>query len=271
MKTFEAVLSSNQVDRHGEVMSKGALESAANTLSKNYVQMGVEHDPRHPPIGRFIEAWIEEQPDGVILLKGRGELFEEGDQLPDSVEKTIVEREHSEGPLKITFDRSYGSDEDRDDIKAIADRFGSKPQQEIKKAVEPLSVLTIAGAFVLGAIGSGFFGQIGADAYTFLRDKLVTLFQRQRSKSNEQLLVFEFTVMHKGQKLLVHTILSNPTDQQIDKFLKQSIYDLDAVIDAEAFSSKKKLSRLVYSYENESLKFLYAVRKDGFPVTFKKE
>ncbi|HUB87370.1 MAG TPA: XkdF-like putative serine protease domain-containing protein [Verrucomicrobiae bacterium] len=167
MKPFEAVLSSNQVDRHGEVMSKGALESAAAVLNKNYVQMGVEHDPRHPPIGRFVEAWIEEQPDGVILLKGRGELFEESDKLPDSVEKFIVEREHAEGPLQISFDRTYNSDADQADIKSIANRFGSEPKQEIKKALEPLSILTIGGAFILGGIASGFFGQIGADAYIF--------------------------------------------------------------------------------------------------------
>ena len=271
MKPFEGVLSSNQVDRHGEVMSKGALESAANALSKNYVQMGVEHDPRHPPIGRFTEAWIEEQADGIILLKGRGELFEDGDQLPETIDKTIIEREYSEGPLQVSFDRSYNSDEDQADINAIANRFGSKPRQEIKKALDPLSILTIGGAFVLGGIASGFFGQIGADAYTFLKDKLVLLIKRQRGKSKEQLLIFEFTVMHKRQKLLVHTILSSPTDEQIDKFLKQAIYDLDAVIGSDAFSPKFHLSRLVYSYENDSLKFLYAVRKDGFPVSFTKQ
>jgi hypothetical protein len=252
-------------------MGRGALESAADVFNRNYVQMGVEHDPRQPPIGRFIEAWIEEQPDGVILLKGRGELFEESDKLPDSVEKSIVEREHSEGPLQISFDRSYNSDEDQADINAIANRFGSKPRQEIKKALVPLSILTIGGAFILGGIASGFFGQIGADAYTFLKDKLVLLIKRQRSKSKEQLLIFEFTVMHKGQKLLVHTILSSPTDEQIEKFLKQAIYDLDAVVGSDAFSPKLHLSRLVYSYENDSLKFLYAVRKDGFPVSFTKQ
>ncbi len=234
--------------------------------------MGVEHDPRHPPIGRFTEAWIEEQPDGVVVLKGRGELFEPGDTLPDSIERTIVEKEYNDAHLQIAFDRSYNSDEDRADINAIAKRFGSEPKQEIKKAVDPLSVLVIGGgAFILGAIGNGFFGQIGADAYTFLRDKLVSLIKRQRGKSKEQLLVFEFAVTHKGQKLFVHTILSNPADEQIETFLKHTIYDLDAVIDSGSFSPKLHLSRLVYSYENGSLKFLYAVRKDGFPVTIEKQ
>jgi hypothetical protein len=271
MKTFEAILSSTVVDQHGEVMSKGALESAANILSKNYVQMGVEHDPRHPPIGRFTEAWVEEQSDGVIVLKGRGELFEPEDELPNSIGKTIIEREYPEGHLQLTFDRSYNSDEDHADINAIANRFGSKPRQEIKKAVEPLSILAIGGAFVFGAIASGFLGQIGADTYTFLKDKLVALIKRQRGKSKDQLLVFDFTVTHKGQKLLVQAILSNPTDEQIDTFLKQAIYDLDSAIGSDAFSPKLQLSRLVYLYENQSLEFLYAVRKDGFPVTYKKK
>ena len=85
MKRFEAILSSTQVDLHGERMTKGALESAAAALRSHYVQMGVEHDPRHPPIGRFTEAWIEELPDGQAILKGAGELFEPGDALPESI------------------------------------------------------------------------------------------------------------------------------------------------------------------------------------------
>lgn len=91
MKRFEATLSSTTIDAHGEVMSRGALESAAATLKRNYISMGVEHDPRNPPIGRLTDAWIKDLESGLSLLKGVGELFEPGDTLPASVEKTIVE------------------------------------------------------------------------------------------------------------------------------------------------------------------------------------
>ena len=126
MKRFEAILSTTQVDLHGERMTKGALESAAAVLRSHYVQMGVEHDPRHPPIGRFTEAWVEELPEGYAVLKGAGDLFEPGDALPESIEKRIVERDYPPASVTILYDRTYNSDEDKADVEELAARVGGK-------------------------------------------------------------------------------------------------------------------------------------------------
>src|SRR6266508_4767309 len=202
MKRFEAILSSTTIDAHGEMMSRGALVSAAAALQRNYISMGIEHDPRNPPIGRITDAWVEDLDNGISIIKGVGELFEPGDALPTRVDKRIVEHEYVGDHLVVGYDRTYDTRVDLADINAIGDRFGSKPQLEIKKAVEPLSVLTIDGAFIFGAIAAGFFGQIGADAYLWLKDRLVSLIERQKAKSKEQLLVFEFSVTIDSHRVL---------------------------------------------------------------------
>jgi hypothetical protein len=267
MKKLELTVASNQVDRHGDVFAKSALEDMVQALNQNYLSMGVEHDPRNIPIGRVSNAWLEEKPDGVILVKAIGEMFEPDDILSETIEKTIVEREHTSDRLEISYDLSYSNTEDKADIKEIAQKFGTTPGFEAKKALEPLSILTFSGCFVLGAIFSGFFGQIGADGCAFLKNKLTILIKRQRQKSKEQLVVFNFTVTHKGQKLLVQTIVSNPDELKFDEFFQKAIYDLDK-IPADFFDNRHKLSRVVYMYDKNGLEFLYAVRKDGYPISF---
>jgi hypothetical protein len=268
MKRFEATLSSTAIDGHGEMMSRGALESAAAALKRNLISMGVEHDPRNPPIGRVTDAWVEDVENGLSLLKGVGELFEPGDSLPPNVDKTIVEREYSRDKLILGFDRTYDNPDFEADIQAIVERFGTEPRLEIKKAVEPLSILTIGGAFVLGAIASGFFGQIGADAYLWLKTHLGRLIEKQRQTTKEQLLVFEFSVTCEGHRVLVQTILPSPKSDDIDAFLRRAIYELDR-IPPDWFNPVQYLSRLVYFFENGKLEFKYAVRTDGFPINYK--
>jgi|ERR1039458_3592853 hypothetical protein len=270
MKKYEVTISSNQVDGHGDAFAKSALEDMVQILNRNYLTWGVEHDPRHPPIGRFGNAWLEDKPNGVILVKAIGELFEPDDILPEEIEKTIVEREHASNQLEIGYDRSYSNSEDEAEINEIAQKFGTIPKFEVKKALEPLSILTFSGCFVLGAIASGFFRQIGADSYIFLKDKLVKLLGRQSEKSKQQLVVFNFTVSHKNEKLLVQTIISSPNEVDIDEFFQQGVYNLDKIL-PNLFDRRYKLSRLVFMYDSKNgIQFLYAVRKDGFPIGFKK-
>jgi hypothetical protein len=267
MKKVEMTIASNQVDLHGDVFAKSALEDMVQALNRNYLPWGVEHDPRHVLIGRVGNAWLEEKSGGVLLIKAIGELFEPDDILPEAIEKTIVEREHASDRLEIGYDRSYSNPEDEADINEIAQKFGTSPEFQAKKALDPLSILTISGVFVFSTIAAGFIGQIGADGYTFLKNKLKTLVRRQHQKSKEQLVVFNFTVSHKGKKLLVQTIVNNPDELKIDEFFQKGIYDLDK-IPADFFDDRHKLSRVVYMYDKNGLQFLYAVRKDGYSVSF---
>ena len=267
MKNFEAILSATAIDKHGEMMARSALESAAKTFETHYLPIGVEHDPRNGPIGRMVEAWIEDRPDGISVLKGRGEIFESTDELPKEITKTIVERSYHEGSLVLSFDRTYREPELKGIVDEISNLFGSEPRYEVKKAVEPLSILYIGGAFVLGGIANGFLGQIGADVYSVLKQKLVSLLEKQREKSDTQLLVFEFTVTHRERKVLFQTILTDPTETDISDFLNTAIYDLDD-LPIDFHNPELHLSRVVFFLEGGRPVFKYAVRTDGYSLKY---
>jgi hypothetical protein len=86
----------------------------------------------------------------------------------------------------------------------------------------------------------------------------------------EQLVVFNFTVSHKGEKLLIQTIISNPEEVDINDFFQKGIYNLDKIL-PNLFDRRYKLSRLVFMPDSKNgVRFLYALRKDGFPIGIKK-
>lgn len=269
MKHIEAVVSSTSIDAHGHMMSRESLVMTAEDFKTNCIQMGYEHDPRLAPLGRFVDAWVEDLPSGISILKTTGELFEPDDILPNKIGKPVFEKRHPGGPILLTLDMSYDSPEFQDDIRFISTILGSKPQYELKKAVEPLSILALSGTFALGAIATGFFGCIGADAYNLLKDRLKAMLAKQRTRTKEQLLVFEFTVTHKEKSVAVHTIITNPEAVSIDQMFGNTIYELDK-IPHDLFAEHHHLSRLVYSYDQGDLLFLYGVREDGYPINFKK-
>ena len=55
-----------------------------------YIPMGIEHDPRIPPLGRVITAEITHLPDGEYALDAKVEVFEEGDVVPLTGVRRIV-------------------------------------------------------------------------------------------------------------------------------------------------------------------------------------
>ena len=57
-------MATTHVDRHGERLTRSALESLVRQLRANYIPIGFEHDPRFPPLGRMIDATVVELPDG---------------------------------------------------------------------------------------------------------------------------------------------------------------------------------------------------------------
>jgi hypothetical protein len=144
--------------------------------------------------------------------------------------------------------------------------LGSKPQQEIKKSLEPLSILAIGGAFILGGIANGFLGKIGSDAYDSIKSKITELFQKKaKEKKHEALLVFSFLISVDEYHIEVETILTNPTSEDIDNFLKSGLHQLDSLV-LEYFDKNAGLRRITTRYENKELHLIFGVRKDAVPM-----
>ncbi len=167
MKRLETVVSSTHLDSQGERMSRGALEDLVESISKSYIPVGIEHDPRIPPQGRIVSGFVRECTDGEFEAVAIMEIFEDGDDpsLPDDTREVVLPAHRVDG-LTVSHDWTHRSEEDQSDINAIAGILRNKPVYEVKKSADPISIISLTGAFVLGGIANGFLGRIGAEGPT---------------------------------------------------------------------------------------------------------
>ena len=268
MKQFKGILATSHVDAHNEVMPVETLEAMVDQINRQYIPMGIEHDPRIPPQGRLVSAKVVPLEDSEYGVEGIGEIFEPGDSYELKNDgREIPVHAFDDDKLHIQFDRNYRGEEDQEAIFAIGELLDSEPQEEIKKAIDPISILTIGGAFVLGGIANGFFGKIGSDAYDYLKDKLKGLLNRKNAvqENHEALLVFSFWVSNGTQRFEVEVILTNPSPKEIEHFLEVGMRQIDQHV-SHYYSEDLSIRRMIFKYESDSLIFMHGVRKDAVPM-----
>jgi len=243
-----------------------ALESMADQISKSYIPMGVEHDPRVPPIGRIVAARVKELEDGEYGLEADIEMFEPGDDLELQTSARELAIKHYSEDLEIGFDRNFSNVEDQVAIREIGKLFGSAPTEEAKKSVDPISLLTIGGAFVLGGVTAGFLSKIGEDGYEFLKKRLSMLLQRRKSGGSEKLFRFQAVVKRGDYEIEVNVLLSDPTEDGIDEFFRNGLTQLDSVL--PQYFEIEGLKSLVLEYSERGLVEVFGVRRDAVPLKF---
>src|SRR6266571_15652 len=86
MKIATARFASTHVDKQGEALALEALHDMVQQINSCYLPMGLEHDPRVPPIGRVSSAQVVRLEDGEWAVDGDVEIFEEGDHIPFGVD-----------------------------------------------------------------------------------------------------------------------------------------------------------------------------------------
>lgn len=267
MKHFKGIIATSHVDAHNEVMPVETLETMVEQVNRQYIPMGIEHDPRIPPQGRLVSAKVVKLEDGEYGVEGIGEIFEPEDsyELKDDGREIPLHRQ-DDSSLHIQFDRNYRDQDDQTIINELGLIFGTEPQEEIKKSLDPISILTIGGAFVLGGIANGFLGKIGSDAYDSIKSRLSRLLRKKtQEKNHESLLIFRFWVSFEEHCIEVETILTNPMYEDIDAFFESGIRQLDPLV-SQYFDSKAELRRMTAEYKNNELKLMFGVRKDGVPM-----
>lgn len=269
MKYIKGIIATTHIDSHNECFSKDALESLVEQNNKNFIPLIVEHDPRKAPIGRVISSQLVKLDAEEYGVEATFEIFENEDDsklLMDN-RREIKIGEHNLNSLIISYDRSYQNPEGQKLIAELNDIINSKvePQFFTKKAAEPLSLLTIGGAFILGSAASGFFNQIGADSWELFKEKLKTIFKMQKNEENEKLLSFDFIIEKEGYLIEVQIILTNPEDEGIESFLEIELKNIDKIL-TQYFRPEYGLKKIVMEYSNNSTKVKFGLRKDDVPV-----
>jgi hypothetical protein len=223
-----------------------------------------EHDPRIPPLGRVAEAHIEEIPDGQLSLIGTIEEFERGDVVPYDSSRRMFLRSVDVDRLHIAYDRSYRDPVSQALIRDIGILLGTESQAEVKKALEPLSVLVLYGTFAAGGIASGFFKEIGSDGYKALKEKMKLLLARRKAKRKPFVFRFSAIVGLDHRTIEVDFIISNPTTESLERLFHSHLAAADSCL-IDYLRTNPEVQRVVFDASGEAVEFSYAVRSDAVP------
>jgi len=260
------IVASSEVDAHGDTFSREALEQLVHQMNSSFLPLGIEHDPREPSVGRVAAARLVTRKDGVLLVEADMEIFEEGEVIPLGTEAREIPLEPvPRDGILVKYDRPYAvSDERKALVEELAKIAGARTNQEIKKSVDPISVLTIVASFSAVAIASGFLKKIGEDAYELFKAKLKQIFSSKPS-AKDQLLVFIYTINMDGIPINVEVILTNPTPDEIVAYFSSGTADLQRSI-AEYVQPALGIRQVTYSFHDGRLNLEFAIRKDAVPL-----
>ena len=122
----------------------------------------------------------------------------------------------------------------------------------------------IGGAFVLAGVATGFLNRLGEDAYDKLKRKLGELFDGRRG-AKEVLLRVNLIVGVKGEEIEVDLLATSPDRATVEALLGSGIRAVSREI-APIVAGTEGLKRLVFEYEQGSVRLRFGVRRDGVPV-----
>lgn len=265
-KFVESVMANTLLDRQNEKLTIEALEALIDSIEKFNIPITIEHDPRKPPIGRINDAYIRKRTDGEYEAVSILEFFDNDLSVIQANNKEFPVRSVSEN-LEISFSFSHKNTIDQNDILFISELLKSKPNYEAKKSADPISILSLTGAFVLGGIAAGFLNKIGADIWDLIKPKIIKLLSKNKSKKADDLLIFKVIVENFGKSVEIDIILTNPDIDDIDLFLTKTTFELDKVISVY-LEFDNDIRKLVFELKGNHLTLNYALRKDCIPVFF---
>ncbi len=263
MQYVHGILATSHPDLDGEVIPEEYFETMLEGFKESYVPIDIQHDPRLPPQGRLVSAIVKRLDDGALAIEGVAELFEPGEEVPLADDPREIPVKTYDN-LEVNYDRAFRDEESQAHIKAIATIFGSEAQETIKKSVDPVSVLTIGGAFAFAAFAGGFLQKMGSDTWDALKGHIKKLMER-RSTVADRLLVLDISTEHNGQPLNIKAILTNPSEEDIDTFFQDGLRQIDELL-PQCFYAESSVRQIVLGYSQGKILILFAVRKDAFPL-----
>jgi len=271
MKIIEAITTTTHVDAHNEQLAREGIDLIVEATNKECIPIWVQHDPRIPPVGRFVSAEARQLPDGELAVVGKGEIWEPGESVPFLSDQAMPLGKPDHDNLFIRCDRAFASEitaKVREELSAL---IGTTPEEEVKKAVDPLSILTLGGTFVAGAIAQGFISAMTTDAYNALKVRIKEIFRRRRDAQSERdekketLLLFKAFVKDNETICVVDVILTDPSDADLDWFFEAGLHQLDDEL-SKALKNRGRIQRIVVGIEGHKVKIKYGVRSDAVPV-----
>jgi hypothetical protein len=266
MKKTPARFATTYTDLHDESLTLEALHSITERINSTFLPIGVEHDPRQPPVGRIAYGVVEELSDGAHAVTGEIEMFEDADLAGKAggARRAHVHLYFGD-ELVLSEDRAFSNDEDLALLRELTTSLSAARKREVKKAAEAMAVLTFAFTALAGGILGGIGKKLGEAVWEQALPTLRTLLAKKRG-SGINILKFSITCEIASSFRLIELVLDNPSDDDINScrevVLQQALSAATAEIEASPFRV-----RFVFRYSaKKKLALLYSVAENGIPL-----
>jgi hypothetical protein len=229
MSVFKVIIATTYDDKTLHRLNKTEIEQLVKAYDEQYVRMTDEHDPRKLPIGRVIGCKLIQLSDGEMAAEAIFELYDGENPVEDDDNKFIVFESTSKNEnITISFDESYLVDGKFEKVKELNKQIMNHNDLSfsIKNSIDPLSVLIIAGSFILGKIFEGFLHKIGEETYEIFKKKLFETLEAQKDRS-EHVLQFALNIKKDKEEYRANVFITNPQKEDIDIVLKYGFKKLD--------------------------------------------
>lgn len=267
MKRYTTILATTHVDKHDERLTLEALESLVEQINHQYVLLSVEHDPRIPPIGRVASAKLVRLDDGEYGVEGVVELFETNNSITDAMtDREIAIPAYTGEKILITVDRSYTHDEESQKIiRELQEHAQIEVREEGKKSIEPLSMLTIGIALVVGQFLNGMLAKASADTWDYVKHRISQMLRHNKASNKKSILVYRLYISEPNQQKLIEVVLSNPSPREIEMFHSACLEKIDALVPS-LLAAHPLIKKVVLECKMGEVTILYGVRLDGLPM-----
>lgn len=268
-------LSNDQVDKHGDRMTLGALRGARDQTHSKVIVSHNEHDFRLPPIGRMERAYIRNV-DGVNWLLGDFRLFTIDDINHENRLKgrELAIHDCKEGTVSVVFDRSYVINDLVQYVEQLQQAFDSSQDitYENKKSVEPISTLTVligmGATFAISQFFGGLFSEAGKDTWGLLKE-IIKKNQAIKPREEKQY-QFIFTFSNEYYKTELMLIFTDPEPDDFEKIIKVNQDRIEQKV-ISYYEQSIRVKRIVYTHANGELNHAYSVYRCGTPFDISNE
>jgi len=270
MSIFKSIIATTSTDNGQRKMTKLEIDHLVKSYNEQYVKVSIEHDPRKMPIGRVIGCKLIQLDDGEYAAEGLYELYDCKDPIKDDENKFLVyENVDQSENITISFDESYSTKEKYKKIEELNELITNHDDlsYNVKNSFEPLSVLLIAGTFILGKIFDGFLSKVGEDIYENFKDKLFETLETQKQRS-EHILQFALNIKKEKEEYRANVFITNPNKEDIDTVLKYGFQKLDSELGKYLTPQIREIN---IEFKNKQFEVTYCLDGKAKPLIPKEE
>lgn len=281
---YRTVISSTHLDRHGDIISREALEQMASTINdqSKRVRMGVDHRREFPPLGRLENAEIVKKGDHYFLEADYCKYknltvvdwnsFLLMEYFDDEFQFVEVSNEPSQSTIIFIDRQNFKSKKEIDDlVKAIKNEHDVDIQYHGRKALIPdpeiIFQLTATGIFY--HLIKPTIKKLGEKVADHFVDKVYNLIKKTTSK------IFSHTIPKSKPVVVVFDIPGIPHIELIAKTRDQELLlkslsekKISLVREKiEELSKNVKIAKIQFLLDKKgNWKFNYLITKNGSSI-----